>query len=273
MEENKNELTNEVTEETVSPEAQPEVAEEAENPVLEETIEAEFAAEEAEESEDAFEEGETEVYFVDPSELEETRNPKPIVKILVSVAAIVLTVVLTLVLTPRIKYLWAMHLVNSGDYQGAYDVLYKIGGSYERAENELKRFVKTYEAEEVSGETDAEKQTITYKYEFKKNYQKKITEQSGTQTEEELFYDKNGNVVKKIEVDMYGTKITTEYEYDKDGNPTKISASNDYAELVSKNKYDKNGNCIETEQTYKMGEQSQKQKVVIKNHSMQYIKK
>ena len=166
-----------------------------------------------------------------------------------------------------------MHLVNNGDYQDAYDILYEIGGSYERAENELKRFVKTYEAEEVSGDTGAGTQTITYKYEFKENYQKKTTEQDGTQTEEELFYDKNGNIIKKIESDMYGSKITTEYEYDKDGNPIKISASNDYAELISENKYDKNGNCIETEQTYKMGEQSQKQKVVIKNHSMQYVKK
>ena len=263
MEENKNELTNEVTEETVSPEAESEISEE-------ETNVTELSEEE---SEEAFEEGETEVFFVDEAELEEIKNPKPVVKILASIAAIVLTVVLTLVLTPRVKYLWAMHLVNSGDYQEAYDVLTEIGGSYERAENELKRFVKTYEAEEVSGETDAEKQTVTYKYEFKKNYQKKITEQGGTQTEEELFYDKNGNVVKKIESDMYGSKVTTEYEYDKEGNPVKVSASNDYAELVSENKYDKNGNCIETEQTYKMGEQSQKQKVVIKNHSMQYVKK
>lgn len=270
MEENKNELTNEVTEETVSPEAQPEVAEEAETPVLEETNEAEFTAEE---SEEAFEEGETEVFFVDPSELEESKRPKPVVKVLVCIAAVVLTVVLTLVLTPRVKYLWAMHLVNNKDYQAAYDVLTEIGGGYERAENELKRFVKTYEAEEVSGEEGSGTQTVTYKYEFKKNYQKKITEQGGTQTEEELFYDKNGNVVKKIESDMYGSKVTTEYEYDKDGNPTKISASNEYAELVSKNKYDKNGNCTETEQTYKMGEQTQKQKVVIKKHSMQYVAK
>ncbi len=272
MEENKNELTNEVTEETVSPEVQPEVTEEENVTTFseEEINEADISAEETEED---FEEGETQVYFVDPSELEESKNPKPIVKILACIAAIVLTVVLTLVLTPRIKYLWAMHLVNNGDYQGAYDILYSIGGSYEPAENELKRFVKTYEAEEVSGDTGAGTQTVTYKYEFKKNYQKKITEQDGTQTEEELFYDKNGNVAKKIESDMYGSKITTEYEYDKDGNPIKISASNDYAELISENKYDKNGNCIETEQTYKMGEQSQKQKVVIKNYSMQYIQK
>ena len=266
MEENKNELTNEVAEETVFPEAQPEVTEE----------ETEIAVSEEEISgaENECQEGETEVYFVDPSELEEDgKDSKRVVKIIASVAAIILTVVLTLVLTPRIKYLWAMHLVNSGDYQGAYDILYEIGGSYERAENELKRFVKTYEAEEVTGDTGSGTQTITYKYEFKKNYQKKTTEQDGTQTVEELFYDKNGNIVKKIESDMYGSKITTEYEYDKDSNPTKISASNDYAELISKNKYDKNGNCIETNQTYTMGEQKQSQKVALKNHSMQYVKK
>ena len=272
MEENKNELTNEVPDEVVSTEAQIEVTEEEnEITVSEEEITDEEIS--SKESEEDFEEGETEVFFVDPSELEEINNPRPVVKILASIAALILTIVLTLVLTPRVKYLWAMHLVNNGNYQAAYDVLSEIGGSYERAENELKRFVKTYEAEEVSGETDADAQTVTYKYEFKKNYQKKITEQGGTQTEEELFYDKNGNVVKKIESDMYGSKITTEYEYDKDGNPVKVSASNDYAELISKNKYDKNGNCIETEQTYKMGEQSQKQKVVIKNHSMQYVAK
>ena len=268
MEENKNELTNEVTDEAVSSEA---IAEENEIIVSEEEInEADLSSEE---SEDDFEEGETEVYYVDPAELEESKNLKPVAKILSCIAAVVLTVVLTLVLTPRVKYLWSMHLVNSGNYQAAYDVLSEIGGSYERAENELKRFVKTYEAEEVSGEAGAEAQTVTYKYEFKKNYQKKTTEQGGTQTEEELFYDKNGNVVKKIESDMYGSKVTTEYEYDKDGNPVKITASNEYAELVSKNKYDKDGNCIQTEQTYKMGEQSQKQKVVIKNHSMQYVAK
>ena len=262
MEENKNELTNEVTEESTYSE------------VTEEEIETAVLEEEISDAENACEEGETEVYFVDPSELEEDgKDSKRVVKIVTSVAAIILTVVLTLVLTPRIKYLWAMHLVNSGDYQGAYDILYEIGGSYERAENELKRFVKTYEAEEVTGDTGSGTQTITYKYEFKKNYQKKTTEQDGTQTVEELFYDKNGNIVKKIESDMYGSKITTEYEYDKDGNPTKISASNDYAELISKNKYDKNGNCIETEQTYTMGEQKQSQKVVIKNHSIQYVEK
>lgn len=262
MEENKNELTNEVTEETTYPEAQPEFSEEE----IEETDLFE------EDSEEGFEG--PEVYFVDPAELEEdAKDSKRVVKIVASVAAIVLTVVLTLVLTPRIKYLWAMHLAGNGDYQEAYDILYGIGGSYERAENELKRFVKTYEAEEVTGDAGAGTQTVTYKYEFKENYQKKTTEQDGTQTVEELFYDKNGNVTKKIESDMYGSKITTEYEYDKDGNPIKIVASNDYAELVSENKYDKNGNCTETEQTYKMGEQKQSQKVVLKNHSMQYVKK
>ena len=269
MEENKNELTNEATEETTLPEA---IEEETEAAVSEEEASEEELS--LEESDGDYEEGETEVYFVDPSELEEdAKDSKRIVKIVASVAAIVLTVVLTLVLTPRIKYLWAMHLANSGDYQEAYDILHGIGGSYERAENELKRFVKTYEAEEVTGDTGAGTQTVTYKYEFKENYQKKTTEQDGTQTVEELFYDKNGNVAKKIESDMYGSKITTEYEYDKNGNPIKVTASNDYAELISENKYDKNGNCTETEQTYKMGDQKQSQKVVIKNHSMQYVKK
>ena len=271
MEENKNELTNEVTEETVSPQTEPEAAEE--------TFEAEEAVEipvQPEASEEAYAYPTSEIQAYEEFSEEPAKSNKILKRILkgvIAAAAIVLTVILTLVLTPRIKYLWAMHLVNNGDYQEAYDILYEIGGSYKPAENELKRFVKIYEAEEVSGESEDEVQKITYKYEFKENYQKKTTEQGGTETVEELFYDKNGNIIKKIESDMYGSKITTEYEYDKDGNAVKVTASNDYAKLVSENKYDANGNCTQTEQTYSMGEQSQTQKVVIKNHSMQYVKK
>lgn len=197
-----------------------------------------------------------------------------ILKVFINLASIVLIVVLTVILTPRVKYYWAMHLVDNGDYSEAYDILIEISESYEPAKAELSRFVKTYESEELYYDlSEGAVPTVTKnKYEFEKNKYKKTTEGGMMPESEEYFYDGNGRISKKVSSSMYGEK-TVYYEYDKKGNVIKETESDGTTTIITEKKYDSRGNLIEIVQTLTGNDREQKAKLIVKNNNIKYVKK
>lgn len=275
------EAANVIGEEQVVSEADEEISEEVE--VTEESTQpAEDDTAGSESSEDDSQDYEDEAEQEDEAAEDETVTGKTgilkkILKGFLAVAGVVLIVTLTLVLTPRIKYYWAMHLVDGGEYQEAYDLLTEISESYEPAKKELGRFIITYETKETY--SDLSKGALPdsvreFKHEFGKNYHKKTSvNEYGMEVTEEYTYDKDGNIIQEIIPDGYGTPITTRHEYNRDGKVIKSTSTADYASLITEYKYDKNGNCTEVIQTLVMEGQTQEQKEVTKSYSMHYVKK
>ncbi len=123
------------------------------------------------------------------------------------------------------KYDEAISLINSGNIDGAYEML-KTLGDYEPAVKTLARF--RYVATEISfGKFDNSGNNIgengVYTLTLNENGlpAKRVVQNSSDGKTFEYYYDSNGNLVKETETSRNGKTRTYEYTYDSNGNKIK----------------------------------------------------
>lgn len=137
------------------------------------------------------------------------------------------------------KYKEAMKLIDDGDLQAAYDILYEIK-EYKPAKEQLAKFhyvITTRSSVYASLDGKAVRSTTTYQYdEGGRIAQMKSTGPYGTVTTTDYEYDEHGNVIRYTSTTVTeGREPTTdtggyEYEYDANGNMLSKTYLNDNGE-------------------------------------------
>lgn len=153
------------------------------------------------------------------------------------------------------KYDEAISLINSGNIDGAYEML-KTLGDYEPAVKTLARF--RYVATEISfgkfdniGNNIGENGVYTLTLNENGLPAKRVVQNSSDGKTFEYYYDSNGNLVKETETSRNGKTRTYEYTYDSKGNKIKeVETDLEGNQYINEYVYDEKDNIIKEECYY-----------------------
>ena len=144
---------------------------------------------------------------------------------------------------PVVKYNYAVGLIEDGDYQKAYEILYPLG-DYEENLEIMKKFTHNYTLE-ITTDSKGERDEQTYDYYENGNLKyKSYYSYDDSKYEYEYKYDSENRLVKEkcVKTEVSGDVHTTTelYEYDENGRLKKVGNGMFFTEYI----YDENGNFL-----------------------------
>lgn len=146
---------------------------------------------------------------------------------------------------PVVKYNYAIGLIEDGDYQKAYEILYPLG-DYEDNIEIMKDFTHNYTLETIT-DSKGEKEERTYDYDAKGNLKaKSYYSFDDSKYECEYVYDSNNRLVKDVVVHIYPSseKYTTITRYEYNENGYLVKEIDDMSGFFTAYEYDEKGNFL-----------------------------